>query len=144
MPGIVDHLLALEAPRMVGDDLLGQQHDDAIGIGAHQNAAAGGPGVDAVPVAVMGDEAGGRGAHGLLAEAGEGAHERRQGGALLNEHLPDGPVPELRMTRAPGVGATLVRQPGVEFLQRLDPWPRPEQHVAHRADLVLDLALLPA
>ena len=50
-----------------------------------------------LPVAVMGDEAGGRGAHGLL--AGEGPNERRQGGALLFEHLPDGPVPELRMPR---------------------------------------------
>ena len=144
MPGIVDHLFALEAARVIGDGLFAQQYDDAVGVSAHQHAATGGAGVDAILVAVMGDEAGGRGPHGLLAEAGEGSHERRQGGALLLEHRPDGPVPELRMPRPLGVGAALVLQPGVQLLQRLDPRPGPEQHVAHRADLVLDLALLPA
>ena len=30
MPGIIDHLFALEAARVIGDHLLAQQHDDAI------------------------------------------------------------------------------------------------------------------
>jgi hypothetical protein len=77
-------------------------------------------------------------------EAGERAHERRQGGAFFLEHLPDRSIPELRAPRPPGVGAALVFEPGVEFLQRLDPRPGPEQHVSDRANLVLDRALLPA
>ena len=75
MPGIVDHLLALEPARMIGDDLVVEQNDDPIGIGAHEHAASGGPGVDAVLVAIMGDQAGGRRPHRLLDEAGERSDE---------------------------------------------------------------------
>src|SRR5258707_15293694 len=43
-----------------------------------------------------------------------------------------------------GVGDILIGQPGVQLFERLHLRLWPEQDVAHRADLVLDLALLPA
>ena len=44
----------------------------------------------------------------------------------------------------PGVSDALVQQPGVQLLVALDPQPRREEPLAHHADLVLDLAFLPA
>jgi hypothetical protein len=43
-----------------------------------------------------------------------------------------------------GVGNAFVKQPGVQLVEALDPQPRREEPLAHQADLVLDLALLPA
>ena len=43
-----------------------------------------------------------------------------------------------------GVGDAVVEQPGVQLLVALEPQPRREEALAHQADLVLDLALLPA
>ena len=43
-----------------------------------------------------------------------------------------------------GVGDAPVDQPGVQFVVALEPQPRREEALAHEADLVLDLALLPA
>ena len=43
-----------------------------------------------------------------------------------------------------GVGDAFVDQPGVQFVVGLEPQPRREEALAHQADLVLDLALLPA
>ena len=51
---------------------------------------------------------------------------------------------ELGVLRAPGIGEALVRQPGVQFLERLHLRTGPEEDISHRADLVLDLPLLPA
>ena len=38
MPGIVDNLIAPELAWMVGDHLAIEQHDDALGMGAHEYA----------------------------------------------------------------------------------------------------------
>ena len=43
-----------------------------------------------------------------------------------------------------GVGDTFVDQPGVQLVVALEPQARGEEALAHQADLVLDLALLPA
>jgi hypothetical protein len=43
-----------------------------------------------------------------------------------------------------GVGSALVEQPGVQLVVALGPDARREEALAHQADLVLDLALLPA
>ena len=43
-----------------------------------------------------------------------------------------------------GVGDALIQQPGVQLVIALHPQPRREEALAHQADLVLDLALLPA
>ena len=44
----------------------------------------------------------------------------------------------------PGVGDAAIHQPGVQLLVALRPHARREEPLAHDADLVLDLALLPA
>ena len=43
-----------------------------------------------------------------------------------------------------GVGDAPIEQPGVQLVVALDPQPRREEALAHQADLVLDLPLLPA
>src|SRR4051812_19492149 len=90
------------------------------------------------------DLAGAGGAHRLLDKAGERAEERHQRGALVLKHLPDRALSELGMTGAPGIGDALVRKPAIELVERLHLRAGSEQQVAHGADLVLDLALLPA
>ena len=144
VPGVVDDLVALEAARVIGDRLAVEQHDDPIGIGAHQHGAASGSGIDAVLVAVMRDQAGRGRPHRLLDEAGEGPQIRHQPRLLLVEDLDDKPVAELGVLRPPGIGHALIGKPGVQLIERLHLRPWPEQLVADRANLVLDLALLPA
>ena len=65
-------------------------------------------------------------------------------GPLLLEDLPDRLVGELGMRMRLGVGDALVEQPGVQLVVGFEPQPRREEALAHEADLVLDLALLPA
>ena len=69
---------------------------------------------------------------------------RAPGWPLRLEHLPDRLVLELGMAMRLGVGDRLVEQPGVQLLVALHPEPRREEALAHEADLVLDLPLLPA
>src|SRR5258708_33228862 len=144
MPGIVDDLVAPKAARMIGDDLFAEQSYDAIGVNAHQHRPPSRLGVDAVLNAVVRDQACRRRPHRLLDEAGEWSKERHQSRTLFLEDLEDRPFPELGMPGPLGVGDTLIGQPGVQLVERLHPRLWPEQDVAHRADLVLDLALLPA
>src|SRR3954462_14520139 len=98
--------------------------------------------LSAIPL--MADQAGAGGAHRLLDKAGERAEERHQRGALVLKHLPDRALAELGMAGAPGIGDALVRKPAIELVERLHLRAGSEQQVAHGADLVLDLALLPA
>ena len=42
-----------------------------------------------------------------------------------------------------GIGDTFIEEPDVQFLKALDPQARCEEALAHQANLVLDLALLP-
>ena len=63
---------------------------------------------------------------------------------LLLEHLPDRLVGPLGMGMRLGPGDAFVHEPGVQFVVALEPQPRREEALAHEADLVLDLALLPA
>ena len=51
---------------------------------------------------------------------------------------------QLGMAVRLGVGDAPIEQPGVQLVVALDPQPRREEALAHQADLVLDLALLPA
>jgi hypothetical protein len=81
---------------------------------------------------------------GFLDKAVERPAQRHQAGALFLEHLPDGAVLELGVFDALGVGDALVGKPGVQLRQALHPRLGAEQLVAQVADLVLDLALLPA
>ena len=77
-------------------------------------------------------------------EAVETAGMRNQARPLGLEDLPDRPALELGMAVRLGIGDALVQQPGVQLLVAPDPQPRGEEPLAHQADLVLDLALLPA
>jgi hypothetical protein len=63
---------------------------------------------------------------------------------LLLEHLPGGAPPHLRMRMFLGPSDTAVLEPGVELGVALEPRPRHEEPASDDADLVLDLALLPA
>ena len=67
-----------------------------------------------------------------------------QAGALGLKHRPDRLVADLGMAVCPGIGHTLVQQPGVQLVEAFDPQPRGKEPLADQADLVLDLALLPA
>src|SRR3954467_11016399 len=63
---------------------------------------------------------------------------------LFLEDIPDRLVFELRMLGALRVGDALIFQPRIEFNEALHPRLGTEHLVAQIADLVLDLALLPA
>ena len=65
-------------------------------------------------------------------------------GPLFLEDLPDRPVGPFGMGMRLGPGDAFVHQPGVQLVVALDPQPRREEALADEADLVLDLALLPA
>src|SRR6476646_8204361 len=63
---------------------------------------------------------------------------------LLLEHLPHRPVGAFGMRMGRGVGDALVQQPGVQLVVALHPQPWREEALAHQANLILDLALLPS
>src|SRR5208282_3544324 len=77
-------------------------------------------------------------------EAVETAAIRDQFGPLLFEDLPDRLVRPFGMGMRFGPGQTLIEEPGVQLVIALDAQARGEEALAHEADLVLDLALLPA
>ena len=130
--------------RVVGDDLVAQQHDDAFGMRAHQHRSAGGPRVDAVAIVIGHDQASAAGSDGLLDEPVEGAAQLHQACAFFLEHVPDGPIIELRVLGPLGVGDALIFQPCIQFGEALHPRLGPEHLVTQIADLVLDLPLLPS
>src|SRR5208282_1800840 len=63
---------------------------------------------------------------------------------LVLEHLPDRPPALLGVSVRLGPNDTFVDEPGVQLLVALEPQTRREEALAHEADLVLDLTLLPA
>jgi hypothetical protein len=77
-----------------------------------------------------------------------GDRTKRPFAALLEsfflEHVPDGPILELRVLGSLGVGDALIFQPRIQFGEALYPWLGPEHLVAQIADLVLDLPFLPS
>jgi hypothetical protein len=70
--------------------------------------------------------------------------KRPRSGTLFFENLPDGLVGDLGMAMRLGVGDAFIEQPGIQFLQASASQARREEALAHQADLVLDLAFLPA
>ena len=68
VPGIVDHLVTPELARMLRHDLAVAEHDDALGVAAHQDHPAGDPGSDTVAIVIGHDQAGGGGTHRLVAQ----------------------------------------------------------------------------
>ena len=129
---------------MVGHSFLAQQHDDTLGMGAHENHPAGGARIDAVAIVVGHDQARGAGADSLRDKSIERPTHPHQAGWFFLEHVQDRSIPELRMHGALRVGDALVFQSRVQLRETLDPWLGLEHLVAQIADLVLDLPLLPS
>ena len=73
-----------------------------------------------------------------------GRHSGTRLGRSASNICPDRLLAQLGMTVRAGIGDALVQQPGVQLVVALHPQPRREEPLAHQADLVLDLALLPA
>src|SRR5580658_8813068 len=144
MPGIVDDLVVTELARMIGDDLLTQQHDDAFGMRTHQYHPSSSSRIDAVTIAIGRDQTRRAGPDCLLDKAVEGTTQLHQAGAFVLEHVPDRALFELRVFGAFGVGDALIFQPRIQLREALHAWLGAEQLVAQIADLVLDLALLPS
>ena len=90
------------------------------------------------------DQASGAGPHGFLHEPVERAAQLYQARTFVLEHLPDGPVLELRVVSSLGVRDALILQPRIQLGEAFDPRLGPEHLVAQIADLVLDLSLLPS
>ena len=65
-------------------------------------------------------------------------------GTLFLEDLPDRSIGLFGMGMRLGPGDAFVHEPGVQLVIALDAQARREEALAHEADLVLDLALLPA
>src|SRR6202007_1221614 len=63
---------------------------------------------------------------------------------LRLEHLPDRLLGQLWMVMRLGIRDAFVEQPGVQFVEILEPQTRREEPLTDEPDLVLDLPLLPA
>jgi hypothetical protein len=74
----------------------------------------------------------------------EAAAIRDQFRPFLFEDLPDRPLRLFGMRMRLGSGQTFIEERGVQLVIALDAQARREEALAHEADLVLDLALLPA
>lgn len=89
MPGIIDHLIAPELPRMLGDNLAAQQHDDTIGVGSDLYHLPRGTRIDAVAVVIRHDQTGRARADHLLDKPVERTAQRHQTGLFVLERRPD-------------------------------------------------------
>jgi hypothetical protein len=72
------------------------------------------------------DQAGGAGPDRLLDEAVERSAQLPQARAFVLEHVPDGPILELRVLGALGMGDALIFQPGIRLVEALHPQLGPE------------------
>lgn len=144
MPGVVDRLAAPEAADMLGDDDIVLADDDLVSIGVDLDGAPDGSREHRVFVVVETNGAGFGHRSRHRVESVEGTAIFHQLAALFLEHVPDRALRLVNGAVRLGVGDTFVEQLGVEFLIRAEPQPRCEEALAHKPNLVLDLALLPA
>src|ERR1700722_15743155 len=143
VPGIIDRLAPAKAAAMLGDDAPILSNDDAFGIGVDLDRPANRAGVDGVSVVVEPHEAGLRHRSRQRVESIEATAMGNELGPLLLEDFPDGPVRTLGMGMRLGVGDALIDEPGIQLIVGFDPQPWREEAFADKADLVLDLTLLP-
>jgi hypothetical protein len=132
-----------ERPAVLADDPAFLAQLDPIGVGADLHRAPDRARGHRVPVVVEAHQAGPGDRRRHRVEATEPAGIGDQARALRLEHLPYRPILELGVTVRLGVGDRLIQQPSVELLVALHAEPRAEEALAHEADLVLDLSLLP-
>src|SRR5215469_15837393 len=143
MPGIVGGLAATKAAAMLRDNLAVAPDDNALGINPHLRGAPRRFDRDAVAIVVEAHQAALRHRDFDLAEAVKRPPIGDQARPLGLEHLPNRLVALLGMHARAGLGETARFQPGIELGVVGKVQPRCEQALAHVADLVLDLALLP-
>ena len=141
---VVDRLAATEGTIMAGHNLTILPAFQPVGIGADLDGTADRAGVDRVTVLVEPHEAG-------LGDGGRDGMEsvkrsdiRDQARPLGLEHLPDRLVRNVGVPVRLGVGDASVLQPSVQLRIGSELRPRHEEPPSKHADLVLDLALLPA
>src|SRR5208283_1381261 len=129
---------------MLADDNTVLADDDALGISLDLDRPTDGPRSDRILVAVEAQQAGLRDRGLRRAEPVEPAADTHKLRTLRLEHLPDRSIGQLRVPVRLGMRDTLVEQPCVQLRIARHPQARREQALADIADLVLDLALLPA
>src|SRR5271170_5215349 len=129
---------------MLRDDAPILPNDDTLGVGLDLDRPADCAGAHRVFVVVEPNEARLRHRGLVRVEPVEATAIGDELWPLLLEDLPYGPLGLLGMGMGLGVGDAAVGQPGVQFVVALEPQPRREEALAHEANLVLDLALLPA
>ena len=144
VPGVVHGLAAPEDSAVLTDDAAVLAQLDAVGVGPDLDRPAHGARRDRVFVVVESDEAGLGDGGGHRVEAVERSGIGHQARPLGLEHLPDRAVADLGVRLRLGPGDAAVEQPSVELVIALEAQARCEHSPPDDADLVLDLALLPA
>ena len=144
MPRVVSRLVAAKASTMFADDAPILPNDDAIGIGLDFDRPAHSIGHHRVFVAVEANKAGLRHRRAHRMEAVEATAQRHEVLSFVLEDLPNRSIAHLRVAMRLGVGDTFVQEPGVQLVIALEPQAGCEEAFANDADLVLDLAFLPA
>src|SRR5271157_920701 len=129
---------------MLGDDPPVLADDDAVGVGVDVDRAPDRARAHRISVVVEPHEAGLRHRGRQRVESVEADAIRNELRALVLERLPDRLPALLGMGVRLGPDDTSVDEPAVQLVVALEPQPRCEEALAHQADLVLDLALLPA
>src|SRR5271166_6290309 len=129
---------------MLGDDPPVLADDDAVGVGVDVDRAPDRARAHRISVVVEPHEAGLRHRGRQRVESVEATAIGNELRALVLEYLPDRPPALLGMSVRLGPDDTSVDEPAVQLPVAPDPQPWCEEALAHEADLVLDLALLPA
>src|ERR1700730_17459074 len=144
MPGVVDRLATAETAAMLADDRAVLADYDAVSIGLDLDWPPNRAGRDRGFVIVNALHAGLR--HRCLdrVEAIEWSADRHEMRSLRLEDLPDRAIGQLGVLVRLGVGDAAVEQQPVQLVVARHPQPRRKETLAHQADLVLDLPLLPA
>ena len=129
---------------MLGDDPPVLADDDAVGVGVDVDRAPDRARAHRIAVVVEPHEAGLRHRGRQRVESVEADAIRNELRTLVLERLPDRLSALLGVSVRLGPDDTSVDKPGVQLAVALDPQPRREEALANQADLVLDLAFLPA
>lgn len=144
MPGIIDGIAAAKAALMFRDRHPILLDDDPVRIGMKLDGATNGSRQDRVFAVVEADGAGLRHRGRNAVEAIEWANVAHEAAAFGFEHLPNCLRRLFGLAMSLGIGNAFIEQPDIQFLQAFDSETRRKKLLAHKADLVLDLSLLPA
>jgi hypothetical protein len=144
MQGIVDGVVAPEDPIVARDDLAVLPAFQPVGVGPDLDRPPDCTGVDRVAVLVEPHETGLGHRRRNRVESIERADIGDQVRPFGLEHLPDRLVGHVGMLVRFGVGDAPIFEPGIQLSVGFELGSRHEEPLPDHADLVLDLALLPA